>query len=275
MNTQRMLWIGGILAAIAVPSANADQAAFAAKAKGTNGLVGYWAFEGNYEDLSGKGNNAKAVGDQAQITFCPGVKGGQGAQIKQTKPYEKGKGQFITVPAPVGSVFDAPNVTVLVWTNVASTPEADVWDNILDRTSLWYIETQWKEQEDGSLKLYLVNRIYDPENPNNGGTGQVRSLSADTPVALTGNAWHLIGFSYDGQQIISYVDGKEIQRQDYDGGIGPTSATPAPNKNNFDLNWGLWDQEEDWANACFDDTVYYNRALTADEVKALYDSMLQ
>lgn len=272
MNTQRMLWVGAIMAAIAVPSANADQAAFAAKAKGTTGLVGYWAFEGNYEDGSGKGNSAKGKGDLSIISFCPGVKGGQALQFQNNTDAKK---TFVSVPAPVGSVFDAPNVTVLVWSNIASTPTADKWDNVFDRTSLWYIETQWKEQEDGSLKLDLVNRIYDPENPNNGGTGQVRTLNADTPFALNGNAWHLVGFSYDGAQIVSYVDGKEIQRQDYDGGIGPTSATPAPNKENFDLNWALWDQVEDAANGCFDDTVYYNRALTAAEVKALFDAMMQ
>jgi hypothetical protein len=272
MNTHRMLWVGAVLAAIAVPSAQADQAAFAAKAKALEGLVGYWAFEGTYDDSSGKGNAAKGAGDLSVISYCPGVKGGQALQFKGNT---KEKASFVTVPAPVGSVFDAPKVTVLVWSNIQSSPVAEAWDNVFDRTSLWYIETQWKEQEDGSIQLDLVNRIYDPENPNNGGTGQVRTLQADTPLALKGNQWHLIGFSYDGQVIISYVDGKEVQRLEYDGGIGPTSATPEPNKKNFDLNWGLWDQEDDAANGCFDDTVYYNRALTADEVKALYDAMLQ
>jgi len=274
MKTQRMLWIGAVLFGLAVPSANADQAAFAAKAKSLEGLVGYWAFEGNYEDSSGKGNHGVAKGATSKISFGQGVKGGQALQFTGNT---NEAAAYVTVPAPVGSVFDAPKMTALVWANVQSTPAADAWDNLFDRTSLWYIETQWKEQDDGSILLDLVNRIYDPENPNNGGTGQVRTLQADTPFALKGNNWHLVGFTYDGAVMISYVDGREVQRFEYDAGVGPTAATPpaSERKGNYDLNWGLWDQVEDAMNGLLDDTVYYNRALSADEVKALFDAMMQ
>jgi hypothetical protein len=268
-------WLGAgaaLLAVLAAPAVHADQAAFAVKAKALSGLVGYWAFEGNYDDSSGKGNNAAAKGVAANIGFCPGVKGGQALQFQNNTNDNAG---YVSVPAPVGSVFDSPQFTALVWSNIASASEADHWDNVFDRTSLWYIETQWKEAEDGTMQLDLVNRIYDPENPNNGGTDQVRSLQADTPFSLKGKTWHLIGFSYDGKVIISYVDGKEVIRKEYDGGIGPTAATPTdPPKSNYDLNWGLWDQVEDAANGCFDDTVVYNRALTPDEVKSLFDAIM-
>jgi hypothetical protein len=273
MRTHRALWTAAAMLALTASIAHADQAAFATKAKALSGLIGYWAFEGNYDDSSGKGNTARAVGDTSLISYCPGVKGGQGVQFQNNTNEKK---TFVTVPAPVGSVFDVPQTTVLAWANVASQAEDAHWDNIFDRTSLWYIETQWQDPGDGTLLLDLVNRIYDPENPNNGGTGQVRTLLADTPLGLKRNEWHLVGFTYDGKVIISYVDGKEITHLDYEGGIGPTSATPTdPPKGNYDLNWGLWDQVEDALNGCVDDTVIYSRALSADEVKSLFDAMMQ
>jgi hypothetical protein len=278
-----MLWAGAILMALVVPGAAADQAAFAARAKAINGLVGYWSFEGNYEDQTGKGNHGVASGDLSKITFCPGVKGGQGVQITHTAPFEKNQGQLIAVPAPVGGVFDSPNVTVLVWARITSTGEQSLedarsgWDNVFSRRSIFYIETQWVDQGDGTIALDSVNRIYDPENPNDGGTNQVRSLQSDTPVALKRDTWHLLGFTYDGQTFISYIDGKEAARLDYDLGIAPTENTPpaSEEKGDYDLHWGPWDKQEDWPNGCFDDTVYYTRALTAEEVKSLFDAMMQ
>lgn len=283
MKTSPVLWIGAVLVAVCAPGANADQAAFAAKAKSLNGLVGYWAFEGNYEDQTGKGNHGVPSGDLSKIVFVPGVKGGQAVQITHTPPFEKNKGQLITVPAPVGGVFDTPTITVLAWARILSRPEESLndersgWDNVFSRRSIFYVETQWREQEDGSYALDSVNRIYDPESPNNSGTNQVRSLHADTPVALQRDTWHLLGFTYDGQVFTSYIDGRPVIEIDYDLGIGPTENTPAPAevKGDFDLHWGPWDKQEDWPNGQFDDTVYYNRALTPEEVKALYDAMMQ
>ena len=82
---------------------------------------------------------------------------------------------------------------------------------------------------------------------------------------------------YDGKEIVSYIDGRAIQRKEYDEGVGPTAETPAPSelKGDFDLHWGMWDKQEDWPNGCFDDTVVYNRALTPDEVKSLFAAMMQ
>src|SRR5207248_10162868 len=135
----------------------AGQAAFAAKVKADAALLGYWPFEGSYDDQSGKGNNAKAFGDTALIKPCPGVKGGQGVQFDN----KTAEGQFLAVKAPIGSIFDVPKLSVFVWAKVNSAPELDHWDNVLDRSSLWYMDTQWQYKADGNLGLDYVARIYD------------------------------------------------------------------------------------------------------------------
>jgi hypothetical protein len=275
MKTHRLLCLGAALAALLIArSASADQAAFSVKAKALAGLLGYWSFEGNYEDQTGKGNHGKASGNLSLIKFCPGVKGGQGVQFDNATE----TGQFISVKAPIGGAFDSPTLSVFIWANVTSTAEADHWDNLLDRTSLWYLETQWQELADGSLKIDSVNRIYDPVEIQTAGSGQVRSSAASPPVHVGGNEWHLYGFTYDGKVMISYLDGKEIIRKEYATGVGPTAETPKEadsRHGHYDLNWGAFTQSEDYTNGCMDDTVIYNRALTADEVKSLFDAMMQ
>lgn len=261
------------LACAPLSSVSAGQADFAALVKSMDPVLGYWSFEGDYKDQTGKGNDAKASGNLELIQFCPGVKGGQGIQFDNaTEP-----GQFLSVKAPIGGAFDSPTLSVFIWANVTSEPEDGHWDNLVDRTSLWYVETQWKDV-DGQLKVDSVNRIYDPVNIQSGGSDQLRTSAAATPTYYGGNEWHLYGFTYDGQVLISYVDGKEVVRKEYAGGVGPTADTPKEEDSrhgHYDINWGAFTQTEDFTNGCMDDTVIFGRALTPVEVQALYDAMMK
>jgi hypothetical protein len=270
MKLHRLLGIVCALIALGASSARADQAAFAAKVKADADLLGYWSFEGNYEDQSGKGNHATAFGDTTLIKSCPGVKGGQGVEFDNTTA----EGQFLAVKAPIGSVYDTPSQSVFVWGKVTSEPEDGHWDNLLDRSTLWYMDTQWQDRGDGTLGLDYVARIYDPAAPESAGSGQVRSSATKTFVG--GGEWHMYGFTYDGKVMVTYIDDKEVARQEYEGGIGPTADTPAdPPKGQYDLNWGSFTQKDTFMNGCVDDTVIFGRALSAEEVKALYDAMMK
>jgi hypothetical protein len=268
----RILFVcAALLVSLSAAAARADQAAFSAKAKATTGLIGYWSFEGNYEDQSGMGNHAKAAGDLSLIKPCPGVKGGQGVELNN----EPQDGQYLTAPAPVGGTFDTPQQTVLIWAKSTGEPNIDSWENVLDRASIWYIDTLYLDVS-GEPKLDLVARIYTPSTPAAGGSDQVRSSTATTPTYIAPGAWSFFGFTYDGQKMTTYIDGKAVREVDYTGGLGPTAETPAEAPTgNYDLFWGAWRGESDHIHGCVDDTLIYNRALTPEEVKALYDAMLQ
>jgi hypothetical protein len=271
MKLYRLLGIGSALVALSAAGTRADQAGFSAKAKSLSGLIGYWSFEGNYEDQSGMGNHAKPGGDLSLIKPCPGVKGGQGVEMNN----EPTAGQFLAVPAPIGGTFDTPQQTVLIWAKSTGAQVVGEYENVIDRANLWYIDTVYAEVDD-STKLDLVARIYTPSTPAAGGSGQVLSSAANTPVYIAPGAWSFFGFTYDGQVMTTYVDGEPIREVDYDGGLGPTAETPATSPTgNWDLFWGAWRGRSDHMHGCVDDTLIYNRALTPEEVKALYDEMMK
>jgi hypothetical protein len=268
MKRHRTLLAASLLAALSLCGAWADQAAFTAKTKGTADLLGYWSFEGNMEDGSGKGNHATTVGDASLITSCEGVKGGQGVQINnRTKT-----GQYLQVQSPIGSIFDTQKVTVITWARNDFIPDEGTWHSLVDRNSLWYISLEAKEDRGGSPGFDVVMRLYDPANPTAGGTPQVR----DENVYVRANEWHMYAFTYDGETLIDYMDGREIHRYEFADGIGPTADTPADSPhNNYNITWGAWQQRDDWFTGCFDDTAIFGRNLSADEIKALYDAMMQ
>jgi hypothetical protein len=273
MKRHRMLLTSAaLLLAAFVPAAHADQAAFASKVAATPDLLGYWAFEGNLNDTSGKNNSATTVGDASLITSCEGVKGGQGVQIdNKTKT-----GQFLQVQSPIGSIFDTPKTTVITFAKVTTPHATDdpntTWSSVVDRNSLWYISLENKDDRGGADGLDFVTRIYSPDNPTNAGTPQVR----DENVFVRANEWHMFAFTYDGAVLVNYLDGKEVLRYEFDEGIGPTADTPKdPPHNNYNLTWGAWQQRDDWFTGCLDDTVIFGRALTAAEIKGLFDAMMQ
>jgi len=274
MTRRYLLGVGCALVALSASTVRADQAAFSALAKSTPGLIGYWSFEGNYDDQSGMGNNAKANGDLSLIKFGAGVNGGQSVEMDN----KTADSQYLSAAAPVGGTFDTPNQTVLVWSKSTNTKDAGEWDNVIDRANIWYMDTQYSDVN-GNTTTELVCRIYTPSTPTAGGSGQVLSSAAAPPVYITPGAWTFTGFTYDGKVMTTYIDGKPVRQVDYTGGLGPTAATPPAadsETGNFDLFWGAWRGQPAYSlTGNVDDTVIYNRALTPDEVKALFDAMMK
>jgi hypothetical protein len=274
MTLRHLLGVGCALLALSTTPVCAKQTDFSALAKSTPGLIGYWSFEGNYDDESGKGNPAKPNGDPSLIKFAPGVNGGQSVELDN----ETADTQYLSVAAPVGGTFDTPNQTVLIWAKSTGTPTVGNWQNLLDRASLWYIDTLYSDVS-GGTKLDLVCRIYTPSTPAANGSGQLTSSSAAPPVYIAPGAWAFVGFTYDGKVMTTYLDGQPVKKVNYSGGLGPTANTPAAADSptgNYDLFWGAWRGQPGYSiQGNVDDTVIYDRALTAAEVKALYDAMLK
>lgn len=264
----RWLLVGMLLVATCAPATQADSAAFHDAVLKAPGLVGYWPFDGGYQDVSGNGNNAVAHnGTSPAITFVTGVNGGQAVHIDNAN-----QDQWVSVPAPIGSIFDQPQFTLTSFIRLTKAADEGSWNDLFDRNSLWYMELQ-SETVNGQLLSQFVIRIYDPANPGSNGSGQIRD-SAGAAFVKT-NDWHQYTMSYDGHILSGYLDGKLALLDFWSGGVGPTAATPtmSPN-NNYDLDWGAFEQNGDWFTGDVDDSAYFKRALTADEVKGLYDAMM-
>jgi Concanavalin A-like lectin/glucanases superfamily len=271
MKLHRML-LGctALLVALSAAGAWADQAAFSAKVKATSGLIGYWPFEGSLADVTSNVNNGKIHGDAAAITFAPGIKGGQALHIENPAS----GGNFVEVLAPIGSIFDAPKFSVVTFAELEkiADPTSGDWNDVMERNSLWYLSFEPVDDLGGSLGSRFVVRIYDPSDPTNGGTPQIK----DDLFFTRTNVWHAYAFTYDGAKVVMYMDGKKVLEDDYDGGVGPTAETPKNSPhNNYNLSFGAWQQRGDWFTGSIDDSAYFNRVLTADEIKGLYDAMMQ
>jgi hypothetical protein len=251
------------IAVSAISTVSADSAAFQQKVLATEGLLGSWAFEDNLADGTKNANDGKVKGEASMVTFGPGVNGGRALKIDNSTP-----GQMVEVNSPIGSIFDTPKTTVAAWAMVSQAEEG-LWNSIIDRNSLWYLSTE-NVFADRPGHIDLVVRIYDPANPTGGGD-RVRDENAFARV----NEWHFYAFTYDGNEVVAYLDGKEVARLEQTQGIGPTADTPAESPHeNYNLTWGAWQQRDDWFTGLIDDSAVFNRDLTADEIKGLYEAML-
>lgn len=269
-----------LLAAVSCSNAQADSAAYQKKVLATAGLIGYWPFEDSFADATANKNDARAAGkNPAQVTFCPGVNGGRGVQIDNTKD----EGNFVEVNTPIGSIFDTPTITLVTWAkntkirpavNDAGDADTDQWNCLVDRNSLWYISLN-SIADVKPPASQLVVRLYDPGD-GSGASPQVGRDTAAQPEKfyIKENDWHQYAMTFDGKALISYLDGKQMIKHDYEGKLGPVAELDKTASPNWNLTWGLWKQKGDHFTGCFDDTAYFKRALTADEIKALYDSML-
>jgi hypothetical protein len=274
-----------LVAGMSIATASADNVAHQKKVLDTKGLIGFWTFETNFQDMTANKNDAHAAGKNvAQVTFGPGVNGGQAVQIDNTKD----EGNFVEVNTPIGSIFDVPNITIVYWAkptllrpavNDDGSVNDDNWNSLVDRNTLWYTELNTVPDTESKLAR-LVVRIYDPGD-GSGSTPQLgRGVTPDSPEQfyVKANDWHQFAMTYDGKKVVSYLDAKVVLSYDYDNAddhkLGPTADIDKTAAPNWNLTWGLWKQKGDHYTGLFDDTAYFNRALTADELKGLYDAMI-
>jgi hypothetical protein len=272
----RWLLALSLLAATPLTSARADSIAFHDQVLKTDGLVAYWPFEDSLADLGPNKLDGKVKGDAAAVTFGPGINGGRALHITNPITNPATGSNYVEVPAPIGSVFDQPKFSVVTFAQLDKTadPTSGDWNDVMERNSLWYLSFEPVDALAGAPGSRFVVRIYDPADPTNGGTPQIKD---DAYFTRTG-VWHAYAFTYDGATVVMYMDGKQVLTQDYAGGVGPTADTPtdpsAIPHGNYNIDFGVWQQHGDWFDGSIDDSAYFKRVLTADEIKALYDAMM-
>ena len=183
---------------LAISSATlADQAALSTAVKKVPSLIGHWPLEGDYKDASGNGNDGGAMGDPGAFGWAEGVNGGKAVTIDSAQFV----GSFVDIPAPIGAALDTPNVTAIIWVKL-SPRSGDHWQAISERDNFWYIETEAKPAEwKGNAVVY---RIYDPNAPGDGGSGQVRD---NVNVSIENEVWYQLAWTYDGAVLKGFVNG--------------------------------------------------------------------
>ncbi|HBI25859.1 MAG: adhesin [Candidatus Wolfebacteria bacterium GW2011_GWC2_39_22] len=215
--------------------------ATAGTATTTDGLVGYWQFEGNANDTSGMGNNGTWYGTS-------------------TDRYVAGK---YTNAATFNGVSDYINVPTTLTSNVtAFTFETWVKPTTINPTYNIFVKSFGV---DSYLDLYGGTGSYQNKlhfSFKDGGSAQ-RGLYSNSPVTM-GQWYHLVGTN-DGVNQYLYVNGA-LQTM--------TSAFTGINSSTFSsLKLGSYAGTSQYAfNGSLDNTAIYNRALTSAEIAAHYAS---
>lgn len=214
----------------------------------TNGLVGLWSFNGqDYDpasttaevlDRSGQGNNADNV---AGLTTIGKV--GQGINLDGSTAYIDTGTKFPSLTSAISiSLWVKPGATQVTYADILGNHQPDFKGMIIQQNAGVTNQYTWG-YGDGS-----------------GWTNMTGNFN------LTANSWQLITVIKDATNCYIYINGQEQV-----GARGTCSSSIAPaTLINFRIGMGFSGGGRNW-NGIVDEVRVYNRPLTADEVKQLYN----
>jgi hypothetical protein len=201
------------------------------------GLVAWYPFNGNAKDESGNQNDGK-------------VKGAILSQNRHGNPnlaYRfDGKDDYISAPHQPYLNFPSGNLTISMWSTIQNR-NAPI--HFIGKDTGGGTRPKWIFIfRGGHLSFHVVP-------PNN-------AWYASTNFRLPQVGWHHYLVTKNGSRYTIYVDGMSVSQSD--------GVPDLPTNNSAPLTIG---QAEGggWVNGSIDDVRIYNRALSATEVKSLYD----
>ena len=207
-----------------------------------NGLVGWWPFNGNANDESGNGNNGTVNG--ATLTMD------RFGNANKAYSFD-GVNDFI-------SMNNAP------LTNFPFTLSGWIKCNVLANDPMISLG----EYGTTNQKLYFTPSYNGTGKPSIGTAGANEITSKDA-VATIGN-WHhvvVVVNSYNTNSVLFYFDGKLLS-----GNTTKGTNIPFPlNNTGFTIGKHSITSGINFANASIDDIAIWNRALTEQEIKNIYN----
>ncbi len=207
-----------------------------------NGLVGYWPFNGNANDVSGNANNGTV----------------QNGTLLSNNRFNI---------ADTAYDFDGLNDQIEVNNNSSISP------NQLLSINLWLFPRAYEDNKHCVSKgshVNLSNRSYGIQGPENNqkarffisnGTNE-QGISTQTSIPL--NQWTLITGVYDGATIKIYINGSLDNQISFSGSINITSEPLIFGSHKF------YSPSDYWFNGKLDDIAIYNRVLSSTEIAQLY-----
>ncbi len=202
----------------------------------TNGLVGWWPFNGNANDESGNENNGTVNG--ATLTSD------RNGKNNSCYFFDKNQIQNIKVNSST-SLNNSSQYTANLWVNLRSHTGYNRYVNKgTGATGYQYVFAN----QDRGIYFYYNNNYY------------------QTSIFPSLNTWHMVSVTYNygnnNDRCIFYLDGNPID----------TFQTTAPiMSNNEPLYFGSeFNEINTTPDGQLDDIAIYNRALTQEEITALY-----
>lgn len=213
------------------------------------GLVGWWTFDGKdipngrVNDLSGSGNHGNPTNISTSTFYAPG-KIGQGVRFD-------GSDDYVKVPTS-SSLNLTDNGSVCTWVNFVQVQSG--FRSIIARRSGGGTNYGMNYTDSGNLQWYF----------DSGGGFQVHSVSFTSNFSY-GKWYHICGvFAKNGSNTTStiYKNGELLNSTSLTGNIAPVAT---------DVYMGAYGVASENASIKMDDTRIYNRALSANEIRQLYN----
>ena len=203
----------------------------------TDGLVGYWPFNGNTNDASGYGRDGTIVGNCLYAEDRYGNP--QGAIANNGSP------NFISVPYfPIGN----DPVTISCWYKTNSSPTDD-HNAILS----FYDNTTEVDYRIFQSETNIGIARHAP--------GYTWNETNTVPISM--NTWYNVALVYESGTLHFYLDGSLIQS------IGSGYSGWAGAQTNYRIGCGGVNPET-YTNGVYDDFAVFNRAFTSGEIADLY-----
>jgi len=249
--------LGGLLQSFVNPgNATPDNQAPQSTADINSGLILHYDFNaepvgGKIPDLSGHGNDGQAVGVQ---WVADGHQGGS-VLFVPTDTY---------IRVPNNDSLNPSNITLAAW--IKTSDQGDTWRRVFDKsfTNGYALSIGGGHTSGNRSKGRAVIEVGAKDSHNKGGEGG--------DVFVTDGQWHHLAVTYNGDELHLYVDGWPQQHVSrWEGRI------PA---NSFDLTLGMnlvnpnpkFNEVGASLDGLMDDAMIFNRALSDEEVQALFKS---
>ena len=215
-----------------------------------DGLVGWWPFNGNANDESGNANHGTVNG--ATLSNDRNGKANSAFSFN-------GIGNYIDVKNSQ-TIANVPNLSISTWIKIAE-PKVNINSGIVTKWYYSYSVVCNNSNFDSYTMLIYESNYIGSTNRNTiaGNNVNAKSVNED-------NKWHHLVYTHD-QSIGGkfFIDGKLISSQITKGSICPST-------NN--LLFGADNKQGKiyrFLKGFLDDIAIYNRALTDQEVKQLYE----
>ena len=225
-------------------TAYGDQITFTETAVPSNGLVGYWPFNGNANDISGNGNNGTVNG----ATLTTDRNGNADKAF-----YFDGINNNLMIPgsSSLTSIETFNKITVAGWFN----------NQNINLNAVFSFVNKYNPINDGGWEIILA------KNYANWSTDAYVNTTDSCIPTLPVQSWIHIAITYDqnANTVILYVNGSNVCAKNCSYNIN--------NTNNGPLYFGYSPGGPDeFSRGKIDDIGIWNRALTQAEITALYNS---
>jgi hypothetical protein len=211
----------------------------------TNGLVGWWPFNGNAQDASGNGNHGTVNG----ATLTADRFG------NQNKSYSfDGLDDFIEIPSSVS--LNNPQGTINLWL-YTTIPNRDVCP--IKKTNFSNAGNEHYVISITPTEVVFANKY----NSNcQSGNGWFRTATSNS--IYTSPSWHMITATYS---IVNnlYIDGILVSTSI------PSSTNPDNCASDIQIGRG-WSAVNEWVTGKIDDIGIWNRTLSQQEITLLYQN---